>query len=175
MVFSADYIRNVGLHYLISTDVNHSGDVNNFNPTLATAAVAKTLTACGSPSIAAAIVACPGLHTTGGATMGDFAANGLDSANDLGPVACPSCAFAANNPSVGNFYEFHSGGRSVYNGMDLKFVQNVQHPFTGVKYLNFQATYTFSRYVNAGSTASGTNIAGGDADFLSLASTTAIH
>jgi hypothetical protein len=68
---------------------------------------------------------------------------------------------------VGAFYEQHSGGRSVYNGMDLKLVQNVQHPFTGVKYLNFQATYTFSRYVNAGSIASGTNVAGGDADFLS--------
>jgi hypothetical protein len=68
---------------------------------------------------------------------------------------------------VGAFYEFHSGGRSVYNGLDLKLVQNVQHPFTGVKYLNFQGTYTFSRYVNAGSITSGTNIAGGDADFVS--------
>jgi hypothetical protein len=78
---------------------------------------------------------------------------------------CPKCAFAANNPNVGAFYEFHSGGRSVYNGMDLKLVQNLQHPFTGVKYLNFQGTYTFSRYVNAGSIASGANIAGGDSDF----------
>jgi hypothetical protein len=97
--------------------------------------------------------------------MGDFSANGLDSANDRGPVPCPNCAFAANNRNVGAFYEFHSGGRSVYNGLDLKLVQNVQHPFRGVKYLNFQGTYTFSRYVNAGSIGSGANAAGGDADF----------
>jgi hypothetical protein len=167
MVFSADYVRNVSLHYLISTDINHSGDVVNFNPTLAAAAVTSTLTACGEPTVAAAIIACPGLHATGGATMGDFSGKGLDSANDLGPFPCPKCAFGANNPNVGAFYEFHSGGRSVYNGMDLKLVQNVKHPFTGVKYLNFQGTYTFSRYVNAGSIGSGTNIAGGDADFLS--------
>ncbi len=174
MVFSADYIRNVSLHYLISTDVNHSGDVVNFNPTLAAAAVATTLANCGVGTVAQAIVLCPGNpsgapgpYTPRPATMGDFSGNGLDSANDLGPFPCPKCAFAANNPNVGAFYEFHSGGRSVYNGMDLKLVQNVNHPFTGVKYLNFQGTYTFSRYVNAGSIASGANIAGGDADFLS--------
>ena len=172
MVFSADYVRNVGLHYLISTDVNHSGDVANFNPTLAAAAVTTTLTNCGVATVAEEIVLCPsnptgapGPYTPRPATIGDFSGNGLDSANDLGPFPCPQCAFAANNPNVGAFYEFHSGGRSVYNGMDLKLVQNVQHPFTGVKYLNFQGTYTFSRYVNAGSIASGANLAGGDADF----------
>ena len=170
MVFSADYIRNVGLHYLISTDINHSGDVANFDSTLAAAAVTTTLAKCGVGSVAASIVACPGLHATGGATMADFATNGLDSATDLGPVPCPNCAFSAVNRNVGLFYQFHSGGRSVYNGLDLKLVQNVQHPFRGVKYLNFQGTYTFSRYVNAGSagtTGSGASIAGGDADFLS--------
>jgi Carboxypeptidase regulatory-like domain len=165
MVFSADFVRNVGLHYLISTDINHSGDVANFDPTLAAGAVTATLAACGVPTVAAAIISCPGLHATGGATMSDFSGNGLDSANDKGPFPCPNCAFAASNRNVGAFYEFHSGGRSVYNGLDLKLVQNVQHPFRGVKYLNFQGTYTFSRYVNAGSIGSGANAAGGDADF----------
>ena len=31
MVLSADYVRNVGLHYLLATDINHSGDVSFFN------------------------------------------------------------------------------------------------------------------------------------------------
>ena len=174
MVFSADYVRNVGLHYLLSTDVNKSGDVSNYDQTLGAAAVATTLANCGVATVAEAIVLCPsnptgamGAYTPRPATMADFSANGLDSANDKGPFPCPNCAFAASNRNVGAFYEFHSGGRSVYNGMDLKLVQNVQHPFTGVKYLNFQGTYTFSRYVNAGSIASGANIAGGDADFVS--------
>jgi hypothetical protein len=174
MVFSADYVRNVGLHYLIGTDINHSGDVANFDPGLAATAVASTLAACGVGTIDEAIAGCPGLHpatgTTpvGGATIADFARKGLDSAWDLGPVVCSACAFQTNNRNVGAYPLFSSGGRSVYNGMDLKLTQNVRHPFTGVKYLNFQATYTLSRYVNAGSTTSGAAISGGDADFLSL-------
>jgi hypothetical protein len=174
MVFSADYVRNVGLHYLLSTDINKSGDVSNYDQTLGAAAVKATLTNCGVATVAEAIMLCPsnptgapGPYTPRPATMSDFSANGLDSANDKGPFPCPNCAFAGSNRTVGAFYEFHSGGRSVYNGMDLKLVQNVQHPFKGLKYLNFQATYTFSRYVNAGSIASGANIAGGDADFVS--------
>jgi hypothetical protein len=175
MVFSADFVRNVGLHYLLATDINHSGDVANFDPTLAANAISATLAACGVGSINAAIVACPGLHPAqggnpvGAATMSDFAKKGLDSAYDLGPVPCTACAFQTLNRNVGAFGLYHSGGRSVYNGLDLKLTQNVRHPFTGVKYLNFQATYTLSRYVNAGSTTSGVNAAGGDSDFLSLA------
>ena len=69
----------------------------------------------------------------------------------------------------GPLYMYHSGGRSVYNGLDLKFTQNARHPMPGVKYLNLQATYTLSRYVNAGSTGSGTGIAGGDSDFVNNA------
>jgi Carboxypeptidase regulatory-like domain len=176
MVFSADYVRNVGLHYLLGTDINHSGDIANFDPTLAAAAIANTLLACGAPSINAAIApgGCTALEpisttNTGAATIKDFAAAGhLDSAFDLGPVPCTNCAFQTNNRNVGAFGLYHSGGRSVYNGMDLKLTQNVRHPFTGIKYLNFQATYTLSRYVNAGSTGSSAAISGGDADFLSL-------
>jgi hypothetical protein len=170
MVLSADYIRNVSLHYLLATDINHSGDIANYDPTLAANAVAATLTACGAPSVAVAIApgGCAALNGPGaGANIGNFAANGLDSAYDQGPFPCPNCAFQSNNRNVGSFFAFHSGGRSVYNGLDLKLTQNMRHPLPGIKYLNFQGTYTFSRYVNAGSTASGTSVAGGDADFLS--------
>src|SRR5260370_6111983 len=57
-------------------------------------------------------------------------------------------------------------GRSVYNGMDIKWVYNVKRPFTAVNYLNFQATYTLSRFVNAGTTASGGGASGGDQDIV---------
>jgi Carboxypeptidase regulatory-like domain len=176
MVFSADFVRNVGLHYLLATDINRSGDVANFDPALAGTAIATTLANCGVGSINAAITLCPnnpsglpGPYTPRPATIQDFAGNGLDSAYDLGPVPCTNCAFQSNNRNVGTFSLYHSGGRSVYNGLDLKLTQNVKHPFTGIKYLNFQATYTFSRYVNAGSTTSGALVSGGDADFLSQA------
>ena len=175
MVVSADFVRNVGLHYLIGHDVNHSGDIAGFDPTLAAADITATLAACGAGTVQAAAAA-NGCHSTtlplaanGGANIGTFAAMGLDSAYDQGPFPCPNCAFQGNNRAVGPFYTYTSGGRSVYNGLDLKFVQNVNHPFRGIKYLNFQGTYTFSRYVNAGSTTSGTGTAGGDADFIANA------
>jgi hypothetical protein len=185
MVLSADYVRNVGLHYLLGTDINHSGDVSLFNPTNAAAAVAETLAACGAGSVAAAAApgGCTALNpisptSNGAANMGNFASFGLDSAYDqgAGPLTAPTngatpipWAFAGQNPAAGAFYQYHSGGRSVYNGMDIKFTQNVRNPLPGLKYLNFQATYTLSRYVNAGSTASGTGIAGGDSDFVNNA------
>ena len=180
MVLSADYVRNVGLHYLLGTDINHSGDASLFNSANATAAVAQTLAFCGAGSVAATYApgGCPNAPG-GAATIGTFAGFGLDSAYDqgLGPLTSPQpgtgtpipWAFAGQNPAAGAFYQYHSGGRSVYNGMDIKFTQNVRNPLPGLKYLNFQATYTLSRYVNAGSTGSGTGIAGGDSDFVNNA------
>jgi carboxypeptidase family protein len=176
MVASADFVRNVGLHYLLGHDLNHSGDISGFDPTLAAADIQATLTACGAASIIASTQpgGChdptqTGLTANGAATIGTYAAHGLDSAYDQGPFPCPNCAFQGINRAVGPFYNYSSGGRSVYNGLDLKLVQNVNHPMRGIKYLNFQGTYTFSRYANAGSTASGTNTAGGDADFVANA------
>jgi hypothetical protein len=184
MVFSADYVRNVGLHYLLGTDINHSGDVSLFNSTNAAAAVAETLAACGAASVTAAAApgGCTPLHpitstSTGAANIGDFASHGLDSAYDqgAGPLTNPTTgtpipwAFSGQNPAAGALYQYHSGGRSVYNGVDFKLTQNVRNPLPGLKYLNFQATYTLSRYVNAGSTGSGTGIAGGDSDFVNNA------
>jgi len=79
-VLSVDYVRNVGLHYLLGVDTNRVGSASFLNVPNAQAAVTATLSACGAASIDAAIAACPGLHPTGGgATISDFASNGLDS------------------------------------------------------------------------------------------------
>ena len=183
MVLTVDYLRNVGLNYLLGTDINHTGDAAFFNAAAAAGAITATLAACGAASINAAIANCSALngfnpvtHAPNGATMSNFAARGLDSPFDQGVGACPAsaigapCAFPGTNPNVGAFYMYSSGGRSVYNGMDIKLVQNVNHPFTGVKYLNFQFTYTLSKFVNAGSnTCSPSCAAGGDQDFVNNA------
>ncbi len=177
MVLSADFIRNVGLHYLLATDINHSGDIANFDPNLAAAAVATTLANCGVGSINQAITLCPGqssrfrprrLHPETGDHSGLCWERVGFGVRLWGRCLARRALFRPTIRTVGAFGLYHSGGRSVYNGLDLKLTQNVKHPFTGVKYLNFQASYTFSRYVNAGSTGSGAAVAGGDADFLSL-------
>jgi hypothetical protein len=182
MVLSVDYIRNVNLHYLIGLDANHTGDVRFFNKSAAQQAIAATLGACGSPTINAAILACPGLHPpTGGnpagpATMSDFASFGLDSAADLGISGCETglgtsypCAFTGINPDLGLVTFLYPIGRSVYNARDIKLVDNVKSPFRGVKYLNFQFAYSLSRFTNCGAaltTSAGTSPAAADQDFV---------
>jgi len=182
MVLSVDYIRNVNLHYLIGLDANHTGDVRFFNKSAAQQAIAATLGACGSPTINAAIASCPGLHPpTGGnpagpATMSDFASFGLDSAADLGISGCETglgtsypCAFGGINPDLGLVTFLYPIGRSVYNAMDIKLVDNVKTPLRGVKYLNFQFAYSLSRFTNCGAaltTSAGTSPAAADQDFV---------
>jgi hypothetical protein len=183
MVLSVDYLRNVNLHYLIGVDANHSGDVRYFNKSAAQLAIAATLAACGSPSINAAMASCPGLHPSssgrgpaGPATMSDFASFGLDSAADLGISGCETglgtsypCAFTGINPDLGLVTFLYPIGRSVYNAMDVKLVDNVKSPLPGVKYLNFQFAYALSRFTNCGAaltTSAGTSPAAADQDFV---------
>ncbi len=155
-VLSVDYLRNVSLHYLLSVDVNHSGDVSYFSPTNAQGAVASTLAACGVGSVNAAIASCPGLHPGGGgANIGDFAGFGLDSAADLGANNCAAaigqqCAFTGTNPNVGAMPLLEPIGRGLYNGLDFKLTQNIDHPFTGLKHANLEVSYTYSRFENDG-------------------------
>jgi hypothetical protein len=177
MVLSVDYLRNVNLHYLIGVDANHSGDARPqfFNLPAAQTAIASTLSQCGVGTINQAIAACPGLHPTGGgASIGDFAGNGLDSAADLGVGSCSvalgfNCAFQGVNPNFGPAIFLYPIGRSVYNGLDFKLVDNVKNPVRGVKYLNFQFAYALSRFTNCGaalSTSVGTSPAAADQDFV---------
>jgi hypothetical protein len=41
-------------------------------------------------------------------------------------------------------------GRSVYNGLQTKLIQNLRHLFRGVRALNFQVSYALSRFQNIG-------------------------
>src|SRR6266481_6126654 len=47
VVWSADYLRNVGTHTLLGIDVNHVGDVRFFNKTVATNAISAATAAAG--------------------------------------------------------------------------------------------------------------------------------
>jgi len=194
MVLSVDYLRNVNLHYLIGVDANHSGDVRYFSKSAALAAISATNNAfgCGTgtdaTSINCAISSAVVSPNTGnpGASMVDYASFGLDSAADLGigscqqnnlpgyaatgnPLVGPGCAFTGVNQGLGPAIFLFPIGRSVYNAMDVKLVDNVKNPFRGVKYLNFQFAYALSRFTNCGAaytTAAGTSPAAADQDFV---------
>ncbi len=164
-VASADYVRNVGLHIQQSLDKNHVGDVKYLNANAAANAIASTLSQCGVNTIDQAITACPGLHTdpnsgaVSGATITDFAVNGLDSGKAYlsgAPAAAVSltadtgAAFAGSNPAFGQMSFNYPLGRSVYNGLQTNLRQSARVPIYGLKASNFEVSYTLSRFVSSG-------------------------
>jgi len=154
MVFSADFVRNVQTHYFLGVDENDSGDIHYFNKTAAFNAISATNQQfnCGTgidfSSIQCAISA--GAHIT------DYAGNGLTSGADFGGV-CPfsyPCAFTGVNPKAPPLSFFKPIGRSVYNGLQTKLIENIERPFAGIRALNFQLSYALSRFENAGGSGS---------------------
>jgi hypothetical protein len=148
VVLSADYIRNVGTHTLLAVDVNHVGDVKFFNQTAAVNAIASTTAAFNCPGgSSSAAIDCA---IAAGATISDFANNGLDSGtNFCGGLPCPAnaqAAFPGKNPLLGVNQMLFPAGRSVYNGFDTSLKANVTNPFRGVKNLYWQVSYSLSRY-----------------------------
>jgi len=147
---SVDYVRNVSTHYTLGLDTNKVGDARFLNVPNANNAISATLAACGAATIDAAIASCPGLHATGGATISDFASNGLDSGFDAsGGAPCPTCAFGGINGNLGQNEMLFPVGRSVYNGLLVELKSNLKNPLPGIRRANLIASYTLSRFKSA--------------------------
>jgi len=152
MIISADFLRNVQTHYFLSIDENHTGDIRHFSKGAALQAISATnkFFNCGTGadlnSIQCAI--------TAGAQMTDYANNGLTSSGDFNATCARAigapCAFPGINPDAPPLFLFQPVGRSVYNGLQTKLMQNVQRPFRGVRSLNLQVSYALSRFENSG-------------------------
>lgn len=172
MLLSVDYVRSVGLHFVVASDLNHVGDARYLNATNAQTAIQSTVAACNAVSVDAAIQACPGLHPASGsnpvgpATIADFSAYGLDSLNvvDAGFPGANSngvlAAFQGANSNWGQVLTAFPAGRSVYNALDFELQGQIRHLVTGVNDLNTTASYAYSRYAATGTTELG------DADFI---------
>jgi hypothetical protein len=161
MVFTADYLRNVSTHNLLSVDTNRVGDARYFNLPAAQAAIAATIANCGVTTVVQTYSGnCPNDPATGTsdggawvprpATISDYAGNGLDSGYSFcGGGPCPNGAFGGiNNGATGANQMLFPIGRSVYNGLQMSLKEDVQKPLPGIKYLNFQVSYALSRYVS---------------------------
>jgi len=172
MVVSADYVRNVQTHFLLGVDQNHAGDIRYFNKTGAAAAIATTNGSFKDPSNnACTTIDCA---IAAGATIADYAGNGLGSATDLGGSSCLSalgypCAFGGINPNSPPIGMLSPVGRSVYSGLQAKWAYNVTNPMRGVPAVNFQVSYALSSFKNSGGGVNpGANVraASGDQDFI---------
>lgn len=144
-VLSVDYVRNVGLHYLLGLDTNKVGDVRFLDKNNALAAISATDASfgCGASSTATAIQCA----INNGATIASYASKGLDSGFDAAQGApCPTCAFPGINPNLGQNEMLFPIGRSIYNGLLTSVKSNIDHPLPSVRRMSLIASYTLSRY-----------------------------
>jgi hypothetical protein len=162
MILSADYLRNVGTRSPLALDVNHDGDIQNFNRGAAQAAIAATNASFNCATVDCAINA--------GATMATYGKHGLASDLDFGQACIQAlgvrCAFGGKNPNQQAALFLEPIGRSVYNALQLKLVQNVANPVKGIKGLNFQIAYSLSRFENSGGAAVAGTAVDNDQDFV---------
>ena len=170
MVLSVDFVRNVQTHSLLGVDQNDAGDIRFFNPSGATQAINATNSSFGCPAGPAGVQCA----ITAGATMSDYAGNGLGSSADQGGNSCLAalgypCAFGGIHPNAPPLSFLSPVGRSVYNGLQMKLAENVKSPFRDIKALNFQISYALSRFSNTGGGVNpDTNVtaSSGDQDFI---------
>jgi hypothetical protein len=147
-VLSVDYLRNVGLHTLLGIDKNREGDASLLDSNVALGAITATnakFTGC-STGTTAANIDCAIAH---GATIGDYAANGLTGGlNATGgfPVGPGAVAFPGVNPNFGQILLLEPIGRSVYNGLDVVLRSDLKSPVQFVRHLNAQVSYSLSRF-----------------------------
>ena len=181
-VLTVDYVRNKALHYLLGIDVNHVGAARTLNVPNAQAAMQTTFggfcnTGPGNfDPITGAFVGCPGVGgsrcsmfatgaaidctVAGGASIADYAGNGLDSGVTLdgafpcpvttfdaqGNLICTAPAFPGLNPNLGENQMLMPIGRSVYNALQVSLRSNLDHPMPGMHRLSLLASYSLSRF-----------------------------
>ncbi|HXG33946.1 MAG TPA: carboxypeptidase regulatory-like domain-containing protein [Bryobacteraceae bacterium] len=153
LVLSADYVRNVGVHFLLSYDVNHVGDARFLNRSAALNAMNTVHSALGCAGGAAGV----DCAIARGVTIADYARAGLDSSRALfngmpsllfGLPPERGAAFPGRDPALGQLVMLFPMGRSVYNALQLSFRGNLNRPAAGLHSANFQLSYTLSRFVS---------------------------
>ncbi len=160
-VLSIDYIRNIGEHYLIAQDINHSGAARSFNQPNAVAARDKAQIANGCPIGSGQVTCMINSVVVNGTPLGvsgaqaAYSAAGLDSnLQTKGGGPCNYCAFPGTNPltgnsgAVGGVDMLFPDGRSVYSGLQMKLVHRIDKPTRYVKGANFQVSYSFSKFIS---------------------------
>jgi len=146
-VVSADYVRLNTRRLGQTIDANHVGDSRYFNMDSATAAVANTNTSfgCDPTDTDCAIAA--------GASINDYAGNGLDSGTILysgypaSAFGTGVAAFPGVNPNVGVGTFQYPEGHASYDGLQVNFKEQAAHPMrlSFVQQSSLEVSYAFSR------------------------------
>jgi Carboxypeptidase regulatory-like domain len=160
-VVSIDYVRNIGEHFLIGQDINHSGAARSFNQANAVLARDTAQTANGCPvGFGQATCMINSTFLTGvplgvAGAQAAYSKAGLDSnLQAAGGGPCSYCAFPGINPITGNngtlggVDMLFPDGRSLYSGVQVKLVTRVDKPVRYVKTANFQLAYAWSKFTS---------------------------
>jgi len=155
IILSADYVHNSTLKIPISQDVNHVGAARTLNVAAAQNAIAATTAANGcAGGYSQAAITCA---IAAGATIQNFAGNGLDSgasylqgysASFNGLTPNTGAAFGGTNPNVGVGKFILPIGRSGYDALQVVLQQQKAHPAPGIVSSNLQISYNLSRIVS---------------------------
>lgn len=152
LVFSIDYLRNVGTHTLESTDTNHVGAARYLDRNAALTAISATTASFGCGGGTASVdIDCA---ISSGATLRDFAANGLDSGNNFcfglpcSAFGTRAAAFPGVNSSLGTNQMLFPMGRSVYNSVQLSVRQESHGGLRGVRSMRTEFSYAYSKNVS---------------------------
>jgi hypothetical protein len=153
-VLSIDYVRNIGEHYLIAQDINHSGAARSFNQANAVAARDLAQTSNGCSTGLNQVTCMIGKLGQAGAQAA-YSSAGLDSnLQTTGGGPCPYCAFPGTNSvtgpngTLGGVDMLFPSGRSVYSGLQMKLVNRIDKPMHYVKAANFQISYSLSKFIS---------------------------
>ncbi|HTT19783.1 MAG TPA: carboxypeptidase regulatory-like domain-containing protein [Candidatus Sulfotelmatobacter sp.] len=159
-VLTVDVLRNVSTHNMLSIDTNHVGDFRTLVVSNAQAAITAVEINCGRglnvPSTYSGNcfndpvngTTDQGTWVPRPATISDYASAGLDSGYALcAGFPCQKAAFPGFNQNLGTNQMLFPIGRSVYNGLQTTLKQDLNNPFHGIKNVNMQVSYAFSRYV----------------------------
>jgi hypothetical protein len=160
-VLSVDYVRNIGEHYLIGQDINHSGAARSFNQANAVTARDAAQVANGCAPGLGEVTCMINSTFVNGTPLGVAGAQaaysraGLDSnLQAAGGGPCSYCAFPGTNPitenngALGGVDMLFPDGRSVYSGVQMRLVTRIDKPVRGVKTANLQVSYALSRLVS---------------------------
>ncbi|MBI3474700.1 MAG: carboxypeptidase regulatory-like domain-containing protein [Acidobacteria bacterium] len=188
-MFSLDYVREIGTQYPLGIDTNHVGDARHLDSAAALAAINATVTQAGctpagsAGSESQAAVQCY-INAVPGASIVNFARNGLDSGNAFcGPFPCsvlglPEPAFGgihatAIDPAdptklqyLGSNVMYFPSGRTKYVGVHATFRTSGDRLARGIRHWDLAVAYTYSKYQSNVAAADGS---GGDFSILSRA------
>ena len=150
LVLSVDYLRNRGVHFNQTTDLNRIGAANTLDLGIARDAISATNDDFGCPADgSAAAINCA---IAAGATISDYANFGLGAGS-----AVDGFAFRGQNPNFRGIGLIQPLGLSVYNALTISLRGRLIKNWGPIRDLSGGVSYALSRFKSTG----------GDQDFLS--------